>query len=220
MKWMPLNFSMAPACLPRLTRSNVSSLEAMASAGLDVNQSGKRGMTLLVWSMNGQKKRSMRALLGLRASPNAKLDNGDTSVTLAAGADDGEMLRLLLEHEGNPNAKNGKGAPAIFEALDRSLLRNFDLLMTHGADINATDGTGQTITLRVAILNRFSDVEKLIERGADVNVVDHLGGTLAWYLQDAPSGRQDARDRVRAMLERRGVRFPVALQPLTQRPRQ
>ncbi len=132
-------------------REDEVQLQQVVSKGLvDVNARGAHGMTLLIWAMAGQKKRSMRTLLDLGADANAKLEDGDSPVTLAAGAADIELLRILLDGGGNPNARNKHGEPAIFEALDRSLWEHFDLLVKRGANLKEVDRQNQTVLLRMA----------------------------------------------------------------------
>jgi uncharacterized protein len=191
-------------------REDVSALNALARSGLNVNEPGKQGVTLLFWAMKYQKKGSMRALLNLKADPNQKLDNHDSPVTLAAAAPDGEILRILLEGGADPNLRNRNDTPAIDEALDRSLWKNFDLLVARGADPGATDKSGATPLIRLAQVNRFADVERLLDRRIDINKADHKGRTLLWYVENSAVGpattQGKARDRVRTILKQRGAR--------------
>ncbi|MDR3719932.1 MAG: ankyrin repeat domain-containing protein [Bryobacteraceae bacterium] len=206
------------AAATAVEKQDIAALEGMARAGLDVNRPGKHGMTLLIWSLNGQKKRSLEKLLALRADPNAKLESGDTAVAFAAAAKDIGMLRLLLDHGGDPNALNRDGSPATFGALDRRLWDNYELLMAHGADPEAKNRMGQTALVRMAVLECFDYVATLLDRGASIRDVDNAGATVAWYVQDSrvgsDAGQREARDRVMKMLEQRGVKFPVALHPV------
>jgi uncharacterized protein len=191
-------------------RGDVTALNSLARSGVNVNEPGKQGVTLLFWAMKYKRKDSMRALLNLKANPNQKLENNDSPVTLAAAAPDEEMLRILLDGGADPNLRNRNDTPAIDEALDRSLWKNFELLVAHGADVGATDKSGATPLIRYAQVNRYADVERLLDRGIDINKADHRGHTLLWYVERSPSGLQTmqgkARDRVSSILKQRGAR--------------
>lgn len=184
-------------------------LTALVRSGLNVNERGKQGATLVVWAMKSLKKNSLRTLLLLKADPNLALDNKDSPVTMAAGAPDPEILKILLEGGANPNARNRLGDPAVTEALDRSLWRNFELLVAHGADLNATDRAGSTLLARLAQVNQFLDVERLLDRGIDINKPNRRGRTLAWYIERSPVDPQTdqgmARERIRVVLKQRGA---------------
>ncbi len=190
-------------------RDDTAALDALVRAGLDVNERGKQGVTLLMWAMKWNKKNSMRDLLRHRANPNVKLENNDSAVTIAAGSPDSEILRILLEAGGDPNSRNRLGDPAIDEAADRSLWRNWDLLVSHGADPSALDRAGSTVLVRLAQVNQFIDVERLLDRGIDVKKPNHQSHTLLWYVEhspvssDLPQGK--ARERIRSVLKQRGV---------------
>lgn len=191
-------------------REDAVTLNALVQSGLNVNEPGRHGVTLLTWAMMGRKKASMRMLLRLKADPNVRLESNDCPVTLAAGAPDGEMLRILLEAGADPNVRNRNETPAIDEALDRSLWSNFELLVSHSADPGATDKSGATPLVRLAQLNRFMDVERLLDRRIDVNKPDHRGLTLAWYVEHSAVGPETeqgkARDRVRNVLKQRAAK--------------
>lgn len=191
-------------------RGDASALEGLVRNGLNVNERGRQGMTLLLWAMRSQKKDSLRALLKLKADPNQKLDNRDGPVTIAAGAPDSEVLTILLDHGGDPNARNRLDNPAIDEAIDRSLWRNYDMLVERGADPGAVDRSGATPLVRLAQLNQFLDVERLLNRGINLNTANRRGRTLGWYVENSPVDpahpQGQARERVRAALKARGAK--------------
>ena len=195
--------------------NDISTLNLLVDEGLNINALGKHNMTLLIWALSHQKKHAAHRLLELGADPNLELEDGDSAVTLAAGANDIEMLRMLLEHGGNPDALNQHGQPALFEAASRSLWKHFELLISHGASITATDKRGQTVLLRLASVNRFDDVERLLSRGFDIHQAERSGATLAWYVDSSAASSKtaagQARDRLKEKLRQQGVRFPVPL---------
>jgi ankyrin repeat protein len=87
-----------------IDRDDIRSLKALVQLGLNVNDRGKHGITLLIWAMRSYKKSSMRTLLQLKADPNFRLANNDSAITIAAGVPDPDILAILLDAGGNPNS--------------------------------------------------------------------------------------------------------------------
>lgn len=215
-KMNPADFFTDPKALEAaraIEGDDTARLRSLAREGLNLNVKGKDGMTLVLWALGRTRKSSLRALLELGADANSASADGTTPVSLAAGAKDPEYLQILLQGRVSPNALNHLGEPALFEALDRQLWDNFDLLLKHGADINASSRAGQTSILRLATLNEWEQVARLMQRGADYSLPDGNGATVAWRVQtkkiNPNSPQAQWRDKVKQMLEQRGVRFPV-----------
>ncbi|WP_167856323.1 ankyrin repeat domain-containing protein [Hymenobacter metallicola] len=189
---------------------------------INLKYSSPQGMTLLLFALANRQKECVRELLALGADPNqVSMLNGQEMVqpvALVAGGDDPELVKILLDAKGNPNSKMHDAvagdAPALFHAIDAQRFATMRLLLDHGADINATDGLGNTPLLALATFNQFEQVAYLLERGADFRKASHSGGTLAFIVQDHQLGDPQSeayiwQQRVRRMLEERGVQFPV-----------
>lgn len=194
-------------------QGNVEKIKALRKQGVDVNTVGKEGMTPLMWVLGKQSKQGMRILLTLGANPNFVAPNGESVVTMAAGAEDSELLKIVMDGGGNPDIKNSRGEPVLFTAIEQRRWLNLRLLLDSGADINAVDKAGETAMLRAATLNQFEQVAYLIGRGADFTIPNIHGGSVALRVQERRLNPElpnyQWQQKVRKMLEARGVKFPV-----------
>ncbi|WP_083235022.1 ankyrin repeat domain-containing protein [Candidatus Marithrix sp. Canyon 246] len=196
-----------------VARGDLKTIRELTKAGVNVNHAGEEGMTPLMWALGTQNKQGMQALLELGANPNYIAPNGASAASLAAGAEDLEFLIILLEGGADPNIKEHLGEPALFIAIGQRRWENMRLLLDKGADIDLTNKSGETAIYRAASLNQFEQVAYLIERGANFNIMDATSGTVAFIVQkrsiDPESSNYKWQQKVRQMLEDRGVKFPV-----------
>lgn len=194
-------------------QGDIKKIYELVASKVDVNTVGKEGMTPLMWTLGKQNKEGLRALLTIGANPNFIGSQNVSVVTMAAGAEDPELLKIILENGGNPNIKNYRGEPTLFTAIEQRRWENMRLLLNYGADINAVDDRGETAILRLATLNQFEQVAYLIEKGADFTIPNINGGTVALRVQERRLNPQlphyQWQQKVRKMLEERGVKFPV-----------
>lgn len=184
---------------------------------INVNAEGAGGMTLLLFALSLRQHGCVRTLLRWRADPNRASAVGPGQsvqpVALAAGYGDPEQLRLLLAHGGDPNSRH-LGEPALLRAalvLDWPTLH---LLAEHKSiDLDLARPDGLTPLLLLAYLNQFEQVAYLLQRGADFRKADDSGGTVAFTVQtrdlDPDGAPHHWQQRVRQLLEQRGVQFPV-----------
>lgn len=189
-------------------------IETLVRQGVDVNQTGYREMTPLVWAMYARNRRGVEALLQRGADPSFKVE-GDLSATwLAAGGNDSEMLRLILAHGGAPNIVSG-WKTALMVALEQRREAQFQMLLEAGADINQeSDHIGSTVATYAAARGYFDKVALLLERGYSHDLMD-LAGTIDVVVV-AKGGEHDRwKQQVIKMLEERGIKYPLPpIQPL------
>ncbi len=181
--------------------------------GANPNAVGVQGLTPLVWALFHKNPAGMKALLEAGSKPGYRASNGQSALAVAAGTKDGEYLRLLLDHRADPNLLDENGEPVIFRAIAQRAWDNLRLLLDRGADIDAVGRYGHTPMMRLATLSEFEQVAHLLSRKADFRKADDNDATVAYRVQsnlvDPRSPEVKWRDRVREMLEARGVKFPV-----------
>ncbi|PJJ59370.1 ankyrin repeat protein [Hymenobacter chitinivorans DSM 11115] len=221
----PETYFQAPelAAAQAIYRGDAAGLrQAVTTQHVNLAYSSPQGMTLLLFALANQQKACVRELLALGTDPNqVSLLNGREKVqpvALVAGGEDQELVKILLDHRGNPNSTMHDAVagdePAVFQAIHARRFDTMRLLLDHGADLNATDGLGNTALILLATFNQFEQVAYLLGRGADFRKASHSGGTVAFLVQDhqladPASEAYQWQQKVRRMLEERGVQFPV-----------
>ena len=186
-------------------------------SGLDPNQEGRQGVTLLFWAYAHHHVKMMKALVAHGADPNRPLrlpnEKGGVDVThllnIAARGPKDELLVALLDLGADPNAKDERKEPALLNAVYINNYARMKILLDHGADIDAVDSAGATAAATLASLNNFEQVCYLLEHGADWRKSD---GEIALWTQenDVGNARSTAwQIKVKHLLMAKGVRFPV-----------
>lgn len=200
------------ALIEAARRGNGKAVAKMAAAGVDLDARGKYGMTPVLWAVVERDPKALRTLLKAGANPDLADGEGHVPLEWAVQYPNPVIMDLLLAHGADPNAKDHNGHPVTFDAVDRDHWDHLDKLIAAGADMEATSRSGDTLLLYLAIFNQFDKVAEFIERGADYTRTSH-GTGLPYYVQenriDPKSPNAIWRDRVKAMLEERGVLFPV-----------
>lgn len=188
-------------------KGDTTRVEQLVKQGANVNATGYREVTPLVWAMECHSKAGVKKLLELGADPNFKME-GDLSATwMAAGSNDPEWLPMMLAHGGDPNIRSG-WKNALMIAIEQERWANFHLLLEHGADVNNADTVGNTAATYAAAIGRFDIVAELLDRGYSYQLQ-----RIAFEAQDRPipkgSEAEQQKEKVIRMLEARGVKFPV-----------
>jgi hypothetical protein len=195
---------------------NVVRIKQYISSGIDINGEGKAGVTPLYFAVACKSHAGIEALLELGADPNHRLKDGigNTSVLAATWSDDPEILRTLLKHGGDRNAEFPNNGPsALVAAYHYALLtdrwENYYSLLDAGTDINKESG-GRTIV--DWMVGRYDKIAELLDRGYNHNL-----SRIVLNIQHEERLAEKLtlssvlwRDRVKTILEKRGVRFPVS----------
>lgn len=197
-------------------RGDLEGVSAALASGADVNATGYKGVTPLIWVQHCENIAGMRALLDAGADPNVRFGIF-TPVIIAAGMTDPANLELLLAHGGDASAyivqtnalKSDSALKVAFRrGLDGLGWENYYALLNAGADINWV-GDGSTVAEFGANMDRFDKVFELLERGYDQRL-DHLallavGADRTVMTTDQPQWA----DKVVALLQERGAQFPL-----------
>lgn len=182
---------------------------------LDLNLPGQKGYTMLAWSVLIEKTSVIRLLIDLGANPNQIIDDGKNKfniLLLPIISKNNAIFKILLENGTSPNAKYNF-EPAIHRLILQQRWDEMRYLLDKGADINILTGVNETPVLLCATINQFEQVAYLMNRGADHTIKSVSGGSVALEVQefqfDTNSENGKWRNKVKIMLEEKGVIFPV-----------
>lgn len=195
---------------------DVAGVERALKRGASPNGQGVESVTPLAWAVNCENLSGIEALLKAGGNPN-QLIGDDFSPTFAAATMwNPAILKILLKHGGDPNAyrKGDLSKTALAEALSVGIdghgWDNFYALLDAGADINRADEMGRTIATKAAALRQYDIVVELLDRGYSYDLPG-LGRYLQVGEVNAAAFPEAAASKAKAiaMLEKKGVRFPV-----------
>ena len=157
----------------------------------------KRGLTALMSALlfrpgnTNTRKEIVKMLLG-ESDVNAKDENGETALTLAAegagAADSKEIIKMLLDK--GAKITDEQGGMALIKALEQAdfakdkpeILQHHQnaitLLIESGANVNTADNSMKATPLMLAAEMGLKDIVKLlVGKGADVKAADKFGRT-------------------------------------------
>lgn len=192
---------------------NEDEIDRAVKEGADPNGKGSDDVTPLYWVVRCQNMNGTEALLRAGARPNYMFGGRFSAVYAASTMKESAVLKLLLKYGGDPNAKDNKtNQTALQRALSLGIhgagWDNYYALLNAGADINRADKVGRTIAIQAAALNQYDKVAELLERGYSYDLND-LGRIVQAGNIDPKHRLAEWRIKVKAMLEQRGVQFPV-----------
>ena len=153
------------------------------AAGARVNASGTMGVTPLEYAVGTLRARAAGALISSGADPNAKDDEGDTPVTVAATAysRDPSLLKMLLAAGGDPNTRRPNGDPIITRFTADHDLDAITYMKSVGADINAQTRTGLSLLNSAAMTEDWDVVWCLLQLGAQFSDVSAPNNILTAF---------------------------------------
>ena len=130
------------------------------------------------------------------ADVNARDDDGEIPLHLAARRGRDEVVRMLLEHGANVGVENNEGKTPFHLAANSGSAETVHVLLEHGSNVGAEDNLGRTPFHLAAESGSVDTVRMLLEHGANVVAEDNEGKT-PFHLA-ATSGSVDT---VRVLLE-------------------
>ena len=138
----------------RASSPSLSSVQMWIGAGLDINEQGGRGMTVLHGAADHGDPQIITAIIDAGADVNMQDNYGSTALHIAARRNNLQVVQMLIDAGAKVNTENSYGSTPIFLAVTRE----FDL-WGWGSGIRETP-------------NSFI-VKALIDAGANVNVVNN-----------------------------------------------
>jgi ankyrin repeat protein len=150
------------ALVEAIESEDLARVDKLVQSGVNINATGASGQTPLHWSLLkvGIRASTIEHLLALGANPNARLDEGESVLLLAAGGNRADLLELFLQNGGDPNLADKHNRTPLMDAIAGQYESNVRLLLKHGADPNA--GSACLATVANA---RFDFTLILLENG-------------------------------------------------------
>jgi hypothetical protein len=206
-------------------KGNTHKMERLIKQGVNVNGTGRFGVTPLWWAIRTKNKTSFSYLLAHGAQPNPKVDT-ITVMEMAAGYEDSGYLEAVLPYKpdlGRVGSENNN--TPLETAISQRQRHNLELLIKAGADLN-TDDLGE-LPLELAAADADYDyVYLMLQAGADPTKMftpkiggpqkNRLATSISTRLIDPNCEEYEWRERVIAFLRARGIE---ANRPLKERPR-
>ncbi|XP_029472655.1 ankyrin repeat, SAM and basic leucine zipper domain-containing protein 1 isoform X2 [Rhinatrema bivittatum] len=164
-----------------LTVGNVTLVEQLLDAGVNVESRFQFGWTPLMYAASVANLELVRILLGRGA--NASFDKDKYTVLMAAcSAHSSEekivkCVELLLSRNANPNVACRKRMTPVMMAAREGYAQVVALLVAHAAEINVQDENGYTALTWAASQGHKNTVLRLLELGADKSLQTKDGET-------------------------------------------
>jgi ankyrin repeat protein len=186
---------------------NEAVVNALLSAGADVNAVDDRGATALHWSV-GASGAGPGAMVQILVQRGTKVDSTDergrTALHWAANAADAEAVGELLELGASATLADRDGRTALHLACAAGSSASASALIQRGAESNPRDSLGQTPLHLAAAARDAASVEVLLGAGASASGADVFGRTP---LHDA--ARRGAAQIVQMLMDTGRVRPQV-----------
>lgn len=156
---------------------DIKKIDALVSDGIDVNERGKAGATVLFWAYRKGNLKGFTHLLKLGSDPNAFFGNGAAVIYWIVTDRNTDFLNVWLDFDGNPNLvipESFNDTPLLLgvssipsNGKDYEII---DILLENGGYLEARNEIGNTALLQSAIFHRYDLVYKFIQLGADTTV--------------------------------------------------
>lgn len=185
---------------------DLAKINALVKQGANVNATGYRDTSALVWAMFCKNYVGIEELLKLGANPNYKMEGDISAMYASAGSNDPHFLPMMLAHGGDPNIRAGYRT-ALMVAIQQDQAKNVQLLLDHGADVNEHDEGGNSAATMAVARGNFEVIKALLKRGYNYDlrrVAIGVDRTSA-----ANQHEETEKQQVLEMLKVRGVKFPL-----------
>lgn len=203
---------------------DAKTMERLLKQGVNMDSSGKLGITPAWWAIRNRNKEGFAWLLDHGANPNPNVES-ITIMEMAAGYEDSSFLEIALRHKPDLKLVSGfTGKSPLNTAIDYNRQHNLELLIKAGADMNQEQGGGLPIS-RAAGLARYDFVFLMLKAGADPTVTlpdgrNRLVTTIGTAVLDPDRDAYEWRERVIRLLREKGIsatkptREPARTKPL------
>lgn len=180
-------FASAPAIalVEAAARGKTGRIDELLAQGLDVNTTGKDGITPLIWALIKDNKTGFRHLMVKGAKPNLQVIQGESALSFAAINSDPDFLRIVLKHGGNPNLVNPRtNQTPIYDSMDHRRFENVSVLIKGGADLSFRNRSGVTPLMCAAETNQYQVVFEMLNAGADPKIKNVWGNDLLYFIKN------------------------------------
>lgn len=164
-------------------RGDLSAVESLLAAGLDVDERDARGRTAVMAATHGERADIVRVLIQAGANVDLQDERRDNIFLYAGARGLLEILRLAVEAGASTTLTNRYGGSALIPAAERGHVEVVrEILTTTDVDVNHVNNLGWTALLEAILLSdggpRHQEIVRLlIAHGADVDLPDKDGIT-------------------------------------------
>lgn len=171
----------------KLDKEVIKTARHLVSAGGDVDNADRNGLTLLLYATGLNETRDgnpnlVKLLLDLKADINKPDFNGRTPLMIAALRGETEIVSMLIEKGANINSVDNKKCSALMYAAGHNLLRPnipvMEKLVAGGSLMDAKDRRGWTPLMYAFKRCRKEEVQWLIRKGANPYEPDSRGENI------------------------------------------
>ena len=190
---------------------NTKKMETLVKEGVDVNATGTKHGTVLMWVLFCKNVVGFTKLLELGANPNYSPGSIDPVTWVAAGANEPKWLRIVLAHGGDPNIMASGDRSALIVAEEYGRTENMHMLINSGADVNAKIG-GFTIANYLVSDHKYDMLIYVLNHGYRHNLT-LLAQMIDYQVSHErfPISDKEKADisKIKEMLNNLGVKYPV-----------
>ncbi len=171
---------------------DVPTIKRLVAEGVDVNSSGRAGVTPLFRAVVASNKVGFETLLELGADPNQRDDWGDATIHACAEMNDGWWVEKAIQYGADPNRTNDghpfvPGETPIFYSCRSEAEKAAKALIDAGADVDHRDKIGATPLEIASEYAEYDIAYMLLKAGANFrnvreNGVDYVG----WFYRNRP----------------------------------
>lgn len=185
--------------------------------GVDLNEPGRKGMTLLWFAIQEKNFDAIRALVELGARPDEQIVQGiGSAVDYAMYSEDLRFLTAMLDGGLPVDLRRNQSKTLLHRAAgaEGATLAHSQLLVERGADVNARTKIHRTPLMEAITTNQPDRAVFLVEQGADVNAFMTNGVSVMWALQSAIETQQPRSqlrrefERLRELMIEKGAKYP------------
>ncbi|KAK2609325.1 hypothetical protein QQS21_002106 [Conoideocrella luteorostrata] len=151
---------------------DAESVRLLLLYGADPNATDKHGVSPLVAAAEKSYLDGAIALLKYGADPNMSVGPElDSSLSIAAVANNVKFTHLLLMYGGNPNQTTANRNTILIGSINKKTPKHLiEMILNYGAGPNEKNGEGKTALFEAITNGRVDIVNNLIEQGANTNL--------------------------------------------------
>ena len=164
--------------LKAVKKGDLEIVEALVSAGAELNTTDNTGMAALHWAVAKENLKIVQLLLDSRVDLDARDCEANTALHWAVYKGNVEIVELLLAKGADVNVTCKYEFTVLHLAVTNGSVDIVKALVIAGADVAAADNIAECRALHLAVLKvDLEIVELLLAKGADVNVTNKVGRT-------------------------------------------
>jgi uncharacterized protein len=199
-----------------ITHGNMEQLRA-AARGLEIDNPGKKEMTLLWFAIMEKNFDAIRLLVRLGSKPDQQVAEGlGIPVDYALRNKDLRFLKAMLDGGMSVNLTGESHLTVLHKAAGAfgASIEHVKLLVERGANMDAKDDLGETPLCAAIDTHQPDRATYLLDRGASLNIYSVGGVTPAWgvhvVIERQQPGSPMRRDfeRLRDRMIALGAKFP------------